>query len=154
MFLVFNKEKIFAYLVSVITVVVLFFVANSIYNNNESISTSAGVNSNLPIYNVETDKNKVSLTINCAWNADDIDSILETLEKENVKVTFFMVGDWVDKFPDAVKKISEAGHEIGSHSNTHPHVTKLSYEENVKEIEESSKKTEYLTGKKITIWRI
>lgn len=91
MFLVFNKEKIFAYLVSVITVVVLFFVANSIYNNNESISTSAGVNSNLPIYNVETDKNKVSLTINCAWNADDIDSILETLEKENVKVTFFMV---------------------------------------------------------------
>ena len=53
MFLVFNKEKIFAYLVSVITVVVLFFVANSIYNNNESISTSAGVTSNLPIYNVE-----------------------------------------------------------------------------------------------------
>lgn len=153
MFLVFNKEKIFAYLVSVITVVVLFFVANSIYNNNESISTSAGVNSNLPIYNVETDKNKVSLTINCAWNADDIDSILETLEKENVKVTFFMVGDWVDKFPDAVKKISEAGHEIGSHSNTHPHVTKLSYEENVKEIEESSKKIEDLTGKKVNIYR-
>lgn len=153
MFLVFNKEKIFAYLVSVITVVVLFFVANSIYNNNESISTSAGVTSNLPIYNVETETNNVSLTINCAWNADDIDSILETLEKENVKVTFFMVGDWVDKFPDAVKKISEAGHEIGSHSNTHPHVTKLSYEENVKEIEESSKKIEDLTGKKVNIYR-
>lgn len=67
MFLVFNKEKIFAYLVSVITVVVLFFVANSIYNNNESISTSAGVTSNLPIYNVETETNNVSLTINCAW---------------------------------------------------------------------------------------
>ena len=153
MFLVFNKEKIFAYLVSVITVVVLFFVANSIYNNNESISTSAGVTSNLPIYNVETDRNNVSLTINCAWNADDIDSILETLEKENVKVTFFMVGDWVDKFPDAVKKISEAGHDIGSHSNTHPHVTNLSYEENVKEIEESCKKIEDLTGKKVTIYR-
>lgn len=153
MFLVFNKEKIFAYLVSVITVVVLFFVANSIYNNNESISTSAGVTNNLPIYNVETDKNNVSLTINCAWNADDIDSILETLEKENVKATFFMVGDWVDKFPDAVKKISDAGHEIGSHSNTHPHVTKLSYEDNVKEIEESSKKIEDLTGKKVNIYR-
>lgn len=49
---------------------------------------------------------------NCAWNADDIDNILKTLDDNNVKITFFMVGDWIDKFPEAVKKISEAGHEI------------------------------------------
>lgn len=153
MFLVFNKEKIFAYMVSVVTVVVLFFLANSMYGNRKSISTSANLENDLPIYNVETKENNVSLTINCAWNADDIDSILETLEKENVKATFFMVGDWIDKFPDAVKKISEAGHEIGSHSNTHPHVTNLSYEENIKEIEESTKKIENITNKKVNIYR-
>ena len=50
--------------------------------------------------------------MNCAWNADDIDKILEILEQNNIKITFFMVGDWIDKFPDYVKKISEAGHEI------------------------------------------
>ena len=111
------------------------------------------IENNLPIYNVETKENNVSLTINCAWNADDIDSILKTLEKENVKATFFMVGDWVDKFPEVVKKISEAGHEIGSHSNTHPHVTNLSYEENIKEIEESTKKIENITKKKVNIYR-
>ena len=107
MFLVFNKEKIFAYMVSVVTVVVLFLLANSMYGNRKSISTYANLKNDLPIYNVETKENNVSLTINCAWNADDIDSILETLEKENVKATFFMVGEWVDKFPDAVKKIWE-----------------------------------------------
>lgn len=50
--------------------------------------------------------------MNCAWNADDIDKILEVLDKNEVKITFFMVGDWIDKFPEYVKKINEAGHEI------------------------------------------
>lgn len=49
---------------------------------------------------------------NCDWNADDIDNILKILDDNNVKITFFMVGDWMDKFPEAVKKISDAGHEI------------------------------------------
>lgn len=50
--------------------------------------------------------------MNCAWNADDIDKILEILKQNNVKITFFMVGDWIEKNPEAVKKIKEAGQEI------------------------------------------
>ena len=57
-----------------------------------------------------------------------------TLKNNDVHITFFMVGDWVDKYPEAVKKIYEAGHEIGSHSNTHPHVNNLSSEKNLEEI--------------------
>ena len=55
---------------------------------------------------------KIYLNSNGDWNADDIDMILEVLKKTDTKITFFMVGDWVDKYPDAVKKINEAGHEI------------------------------------------
>ena len=73
--------------------------------------TSSATEKLLPIYNVQTEEKKVAFTMNCAWNADDIDSILKTLDDNNVKITFFMVGDWVDKFPEAVKKISDAGHE-------------------------------------------
>ena len=58
------------------------------------------------------DEKKVALTMNCAWNADDIDKILEVLKNNDVKITFFMVGNWIDKYPDAVKKINEAGQEI------------------------------------------
>ena len=64
-----------------------------------------------------------------------------------------MVGDWIQKFPDAVKKIHEAGHEIASHSDTHPHVNNLSYEENIEEIEKSNEKIEAITGSKTKIYR-
>ena len=139
MFLVFNKEKIQTYIVSVLTVAVLITIAN--VRKVETIQTSSQ-EKELPIYNVQTDEKKVAFTMNCAWNADDIDHILKTLEENDVKITFFMVGDWVDKYPEAVKKISDAGHEIGNHSNTHPHVNNLTYEKNISEIEECNKKIE------------
>lgn len=153
MFYVFNKQKIYTYLVSVITVVILFCIAGTLGEKNETIPTASVNNKLLPIYNVQTDTNKVALTMNCAWNADDIDQILEVLKQNNVKITFFLVGDWIDKFPEAVKKIYEDGHEIASHSNTHPHVNNLSYEENIEEIEKSNEKIEKITGQRTQIYR-
>ena len=150
MFLVFNKEKIQTYIVSVLTVAVLITIAN--VRKVETIQTSSQ-EKELPIYNVQTDEKKVAFTMNCAWNADDIDKILETLQKNNVKITFFLVGEWVDKYPEAVKKIYEAGHEIGSHSNTHPHVNNLTAEKNLEEIKLSVDKIEKITGYKTNLYR-
>ena len=150
MFLVFNKEKIQTYIVSVLTVAVLITIAN--VGKIETIQTSSQ-EKELPIYNVQTDEKKVAFTMNCAWNADDIDKILETLQNNNVKITFFLVGEWVDKYPEAVKKIAEAGHEIGTHSNTHPHVNKLSSEKNLEEIKLSVNKIEKITNKKVELYR-
>lgn len=64
-----------------------------------------------------------------------------------------MVGDFVQKYPEAVKKISEAGHEIANHSDTHPHVNNLSLEKNIEQIQNCSKKIEQITGKKTTLYR-
>lgn len=154
MFFVLNKQKIYTYAVSIVTVVFLFCVASNFNNDNQTaVETSATNEKLLPIYNVQTEENKVAFTMNCAWNADDIDSILETLENNNTKITFFMVGDWIEKFPEAVRKIQEAGHEIASHSDTHPHVNNLSYEENIEEIEKSNDKIEKITGRRTKIYR-
>jgi len=113
MFLVFSKEKIYTYLVSIMTVILLFYAASNInFIRGETIETSSTSDKLLPIYKVKTEEKKVALTTNCAWNADDIDKILQVLEQNNVKITFFMVGDWIDKFPEYVKKIHDAGHEI------------------------------------------
>ena len=98
-------------------------------------------------------KKKVALTINCAWNADDIEVILDTLSKYDVKVTFFMVGEWVDKYPDAVKKIFDNGHEIGNHSDSHKHVNNLNLEKNIEEINLCSDKIEKITGNRTTLYR-
>ncbi len=113
MFLVFSKEKISTYLVSILTVALLFcFVANIQTKNENTVETSSNTQKLLPIYKVKTEEKKVSLTMNCAWNADDVDKILDVLKQNNVRITFFMVGDWIDKYPEAVKKISDAGQEI------------------------------------------
>lgn len=154
MFLVFNKQKIISYIVAFSTVAILLCGAGFfIPNLEESIQTSASTKKLLPIYSVETEEKKISLTINCAWNADDIDCILDTLSKYKVKVTFFMVGNWVDKYPEAVKKIAEAGHEIGNHSNTHPHVNQMMLEKNEQQIKECANKIEKLTGKRSVLYR-
>ncbi len=150
MFLIFNKEKIQTYTVSILTVAVLIALAN--IKDISAVPTFAS-EKYLPIYNVQTEENKVAFTMNCAWNADDIDSILETLKNNDVHITFFIVGDWADKYPEAVKKIHEAGHEIGSHSNTHPHVNNLSSEKNLEEIQSSVNKLERITGNKTTLYR-
>ena len=153
MFLVFNKQKIVTYFISVLTVVLLFFVASTLNKNDETVETSATGERLLPIYNVKTEEKKVAFTMNCAWNADDIDNILETLENENVKITFFMVGEWIDKYPEAVEKIYKAGHEIANHSDTHKHVNNLSYNDNVKEIVSANEKIKKITGVENKLYR-
>ncbi len=155
MFFVLNKEKIYSYIVVLSTVFVLFAVSTLLFQDtdNKTIETAANIEKELPIYSVDTKDNKVAITMNCAWNADDIDQILKTLDKQKVKITFFMVGEWVDKYPDAVKKISQAGHEIANHSDNHKHVNNLSYEENVEEILNCSKKIKEITGKETTLYR-
>lgn len=153
MFLIFNKQKIYSYLVALSTVIVLFFVAAIFTNKSGEIIQTMSQAKKLPIYNVDTSEAKIAFTMNCAWNADDIDQILATLSKHNTHITFFMVGDWVDKYPNAVKKISEAGHEIANHSDGHKHVNNLSLEENEKEVKLCSDKIETITGKKTTLYR-
>ena len=152
MFFVYNKDKIISVVIALSTVLVLFLLAATFKQEN-TIQTSAGTTKLLPIYSVDAEENKVALTINCAWNADDIDLILETLSKNEVKATFFMVGDWVSKFPDAVKKIYESGNEIANHSESHAHVNNLGYEENVEQIIECSDRIQVITGKPTTLYR-
>lgn len=152
MFFVFDKKKIYSYLVAVCTVVILFVIATT-FTNGKTVETAATESKKLPIYSVKTEDKKIALTMNCAWDAEDIDSILTTLEKCNVKITFFMVGDWVEKYPEAVKKISDKGHEIANHSNTHPHVNQLSLEKNREEIKACNEKIEKITGKIPILYR-
>lgn len=152
MIYVFNKEKILAYAVSLFTVVILFTIAGMQNTNIDAVQTSSTTRL-VPIYSVNTDESKVAFTMNCAWNDDDIDQILEVLEENEIKITFFIVGDWINNYPESAKKIYEAGHEIASHSDTHPHVNELSYEQNTSELEKSSLKIESITGTKANIYR-
>lgn len=69
------------------------------------------------------------------------------------KPTFFLVGGWVDKYPDMVKEIFARGHEIGNHSDTHPHMSQLSESAIKDELRIMSDKVEKLTGVRPTLFR-
>ena len=63
------------------------------------------------------------------------------------------MGDWVDKYPDDVKNIAAHGHDIGNHSDTHPHLPQLSTENATSEIQRCNEKIEALTGSAPTLFR-
>lgn len=86
----------------------------------------AGLMKELPVYSVSREDKRIALTIDAAWEDDKTPFILETLDKYGIKATFFLCGFWVNDYPDMVKAIADAGHEIGNHSMTHPHMNKLS----------------------------
>jgi polysaccharide deacetylase family sporulation protein PdaB len=107
----------------------------------------------LPIYSVETNKKQVAITFDCAWGADDIPSIIDTLVSNDVNATFFMVGDWIEKYPDAVRLLGENNLELGNHSDSHAHVNNLSYEKNVEDMKACNEKIKELTGEECKFYR-
>lgn len=124
----------------------------SIYCNNNIIEVTAQKRL-LPIYSVETSKKEVALTFDCAWGADDIGEITDVLKQNNTKATFFVVGTWVDKYGEQVKMLSEAGHQIGNHSNNHAHVNGLSYDANILDMKKCNEKIENITGDEVMFYR-
>ena len=100
----------------------------------------------LPIYSVETNEKKIAVTFDAAWSAEDTEQLINILKKHNANATFFVVGDWVDDNPGAVKRLHKAGHEIANHSDTHAALSKISREEIKTEILNCNNKIEHITG--------
>ena len=107
----------------------------------------------LPIYSVEKEEKKISISFDCAWGTEHTDDLLREMERSNVRCTFFMVQFWTEKYPEYVKKIDEAGHEIGTHSKTHSYMSKQSESEIRSELESSSAAITAVTGKKVELFR-
>ena len=74
------------------------------------------------ITKIETDQPLMCITIDCAFVGGPTDQFLEILDKYGIKCTFFMTGQFVEKYPEQAMKIRDAGHEIGNHSYSHPHM--------------------------------
>ena len=107
----------------------------------------------LPVYSVEREDNVISVTFDASWGGDKTLKILDLLDQYNAKATFFLVGIWVDKYPELVKAIAERGHEIGNHSDYHAHFTQITDSKIRQELDACSDKIEALTGTRPTLFR-
>ncbi|WP_227763709.1 polysaccharide deacetylase family protein [Zhaonella formicivorans] len=117
------------------------------------VSFVTGVKKLHPIYCVGIDEPKVAISFDATWGAAYTKQLLDTLDKYNVKTTFFLVNIWLDKYPEEAKEIVKRGHELGLHSSTHPDFKKLSEEAMVKELQDNYNKIYEITGFKPILFR-
>lgn len=148
-----------AHIVRILMVVALGIGAiavSAMYLSKEAVTADSShvVNGRaLPIYCVETDAPKIALTFDAAWGNEDTADILAILAKHDVKVTFFMTGGWIENYPEDVKAIYEAGHDLGNHSQTHPDMATISTEEIRRELMGPYESVKELTGYEMSLFR-
>lgn len=130
-YMVLSRKSVSAIVFGMIVLIMAVFTTVKV-NIATPVSTQQKL---VPIYRVATDQPKIAITFNAAWEANEVPQVLEILEKYNAKCTFFVLGEFVEKNPDAIKMISEAGHEIANHSDSHPDMTKLAPAKISQEIE-------------------
>lgn len=138
----------------IVTMAAALLVLGGTIGVKEAVPTSSTVgNRELPIYCVETEEKKIALTFDAAWGNEDTKQIMDILNKHDVKVTFFMTGGWVDKYPDDVKMIFENGHDLGNHSQNHKNMSQITDSEKESELMSVHEKVKELTGYEMFLFR-
>lgn len=115
--------------------------------------SAAQAERDLPIYCVGREDNVVSLTFDAAWGNEDTQQLIDILAEHDIKATFFVVGEWVDKYPESVKALFDAGHEVMNHSDSHPHFTQLSPDRMAAEVNACADKIAAVTGVRPNLFR-
>lgn len=140
--------------IMVFILVFLLFLASILMKNpNTNISQVFSTEKQLPIYGVDTSDKKVAISFDAAWGDEYAGEILDILDKNDVKTTFFLVEFWVDEYPNWVKEFDKKGHEIGNHSATHPYMSELNERQIVEELKRTEEKVSKLTKKKTKLFR-
>lgn len=125
--------------------IIIFAVFNAV--------TASADERKLPIYCVDRGDNKIALTFDCAWGNSNTDELLRILENANAKATFFVTGEFCDKYPEDVKKFYDAGHSVQNHSDIHPHVKGMNINSLIEDTRECSRKIKMITGEEPALYR-
>lgn len=121
-----------------------------------AVITSVGTQAQerlLPIYSVDRGDNRISLTFDVAWENSNTAELIDILEEYDARATFFVTGDWCDRYPEDVKQFFDAGHEIQNHSDQHPHVEGINVNDLITDTRDASRKIKSITGSEPTLYR-
>ena len=150
MFCVVKSKSLLFCLVTVLAVVLLAISINGSTSSQVFFGYSMR---KVPVYRVQTENPQVAISFDAAWGADKTRGIMDICDEYNVKATFFLVGFWVEKYADVVKEIDERGFEIGTHSNTHPDMTKLDSQMQKQELTKCIDLITEITNKPVELFR-
>jgi len=114
-------------------VVVLCLVLNCVMTMGICAETPA------PCRKHNNSERKIALTFDDGPHKSYTEEILNILDEYGIKATFFVVGSNVEQHPELVKRELEAGHEIGNHTYSHPHLTNIEADELYREMLETER---------------
>ncbi|MEA4946960.1 MAG: polysaccharide deacetylase family protein [Oscillospiraceae bacterium] len=143
-----KHHRLVSALALVLAVAAIFWVVNS-----PAVVGAAAAERVLPIYSVKRQDKTIAISFDAAWGHEDTQTLIDILNKYGVKATFFVVGAWVDKYPESVKAIADAGDEVMNHSDDHAHFSKLSTEDITANINAANDKIEAVTGVRPALFR-
>lgn len=137
----------------IIPVLLLCFFAMSLAVGLGCYSVAYSERRKVPVYCVDRSDGYVAISFDAAWGADKTQKIMDVCDAYGVKATFFLVGFWMEKYPQMVAEIAARGFEIGTHSATHPQMSKLTAEQCQEELTSSCKQIFELTERPVTLFR-
>ncbi len=136
-----KRKTVLSALGFVFAVALIFWAVNS-----PAIVGVSAAQRQLPIYSVQRDDKTIAISFDAAWGNEDTQTLIDVLEHYGVKTTFFVVGDWAERYPESVQALAAAGHEVMSHSSHHAHFSQLSSEEIKKDLASCNEKISAITG--------
>ncbi len=145
----FNRRYFCLFIITLLVITVILGGGYWWVNSKKTVYLPTSVE---PVYRGNADEKEVALTVNVFWGEEYIPQMLDIMRDNKVKSTFFMGGQWVEKFPDLTKKIYQEGHELGSHGYSHPHVDQLSKSQNIIELEKTEDLIFKATGERPTLF--
>ncbi len=143
-----KKRSIISSLALMLVVVLIFWTVSS-----PAIVGVSASKRELPVYCVQRDDKVVALSFDAAWGNEDTQLLIDILNKYNINTTFFVVGDWVDKYPESVQALHENGNEIMNHSSDHAHFSSLTTEQIIDDLKHCNEKIEAITGVSPSLFR-
>lgn len=120
-----------------------FLGLSLVYYNNSGIAS----HSKEPIYQGNTGKKMIALTVNVDWGDEYIPEMLKEFKEYDARATFFVTGRWAEKNPQLLKDMSNAGHSIQNHGYKHLHFNQLAPNQAEEQIKKAEKVIKEITGK-------
>lgn len=105
-----------------------------------------------PIYQGRQNEKKVAFACNVFWGEEFLPQMLDVLQQNDIKITFFIGGSWAKRYPDLLKEIYNRGHELGNHTYSHPHPNSITKLKNQEQILKTETLVQELTGYKTTLY--
>ena len=142
------RKGLFSSLAFIFAIVLIFWTVSS-----PAIVGVSASKRQLPVYCVQREEKIAALSFDAAWGNEDTQQLIDILNEYDINTTFFVVGDWVDRYPESVLALHENGNEIMNHSSDHAHFSSLSTDQIISDLKSCNEKIEAITGVSPSLFR-